>query len=222
MADGRRHGSVCNGLATEDELQPKLCDVPKESHFMRQRNILVMATLPLLGLSLLVGSVGASGGTNGAPAPLRSVPVPLPSNLGAYVVNRTAAIQLGKALFWDQQTGSNGTQACATCHFHAGADSRTQNQVNPGPTGAFATGGTAPNVALSAANFPFHQLSDPQNGTSTVVRDDTNIVGSQGVFQNTFPAPPMLLPTDPSAFACMHVADATFNVGGVNVRQVTG
>ncbi len=32
--------------------QPKLCDLLKESHFMRQRNILVMATLPLLGLSL--------------------------------------------------------------------------------------------------------------------------------------------------------------------------
>src|SRR5256714_8015178 len=222
MADGRRHGSICNGLATEDELQPKLCDVPKESHFMRQRNILVMATLPLLGLSLMVGSVGASGGGGGAPAPLSTVPVPLPSNLGAYVVNRTAAIQLGKALFWDQQAGSNGTQACATCHFHAGADSRTQNQINPGPTGAFATGGAAPNVALSGADFPFYQLSDPQNQNSSVVRDDTNIVGSQGVFKNDFPVPAMLLPTDPTAYACMHVADATFNVGGVNVRQVTG
>jgi len=189
---------------------------------MRQRNVLVMATLPLLGLSLLVGSVGASGGTSGAPAPLSTVPVPLPSNLGAYVVNRTAAIQLGKALFWDQQAGSNGTQACATCHFHAGADSRTQNQINPGPTGAFATGGAAPNVALSGADFPFYQLSDPQNQNSSVVRDDTNIVGSQGVFKNDFPVPAMLLPTDPTAYACTHVADATFNVGGVNVRQVTG
>src|SRR5947209_18907372 len=98
MAHGRRHGSICNGLATEDELQPKLCDVPKESHFMRQRNVLVMATLPLLGLSLLVGSVGASGGTSGAPAPLSTVPAPLPSNLAADVGNRTAAIQLRKAL----------------------------------------------------------------------------------------------------------------------------
>src|SRR5437763_6139322 len=171
-------------------LQPKLCDVPKESHFMRQRNVLVMATLPLLGLSLMMGSVGASGGGgSNVPAPLSTIPVPLPSNLGAYVVNRTAAIQLGKALFWDQQTGSSGTQACATCHFHAGADSRTQNQINPGPSGAFATGGAAPNVALSGADFPFHQLLDPQNQNSTVVRDDTNIFGSQGVFQDTFPVP---------------------------------
>src|SRR2546421_6912150 len=98
MADGRRHGSICNGLATEDELQPKLCDVPKESHFMRQRNVLVMATLPLLGLSLLVGSVGASGGATGAPAPLSTLPGPLPPHLGGYVVNRPAAIPPGEAL----------------------------------------------------------------------------------------------------------------------------
>src|SRR5205085_11922444 len=137
MAHGRWRGRICNGLATEDELQPKLCDVPKESHFMRQRNVLVMATLPLLGLSLMVGSVGASGGgavqgggDGSTPAPLSTVSIPMPSNLGVYVVNRTAAIQLGQALIWDQQDGSNGTQACATCHFHAGADNRTQNQIN--------------------------------------------------------------------------------------------
>src|SRR5437763_16352869 len=184
MAHGRWRGRICNGLATEDELQPKLCDVPKESHFMRQRNVLVMATLPLLGLSLLVGSVGASGGGgSNAPAPLSTVPVPLPANLGAYVVNRTAAIPLGKALFWDQQGGSNGTQACATCHFHAGPDNRTQNQINPGPSGTFSTGGATPNVALSGADFPFYHLLDPQNQNSSVVRDNTNIAGSQGVFK---------------------------------------
>src|SRR2546423_13876509 len=68
-------------------LQPKLCDVPKESHFMRQRNVLVLATLPLLGLSLMVGSVGASGGGGalgggggGGPPPpcTHSVPPPAP------------------------------------------------------------------------------------------------------------------------------------------------
>ena len=68
-------------------LQPQLCDVPKESHFMRQRNILVMAMLPVLGVSLMVGSVGASGkgggGGDGAPPPLSTVSVPMPSNLGA-------------------------------------------------------------------------------------------------------------------------------------------
>ena len=47
------------------------------------------------------------------------------------IVDKTTAIQLGKALFWDSNVGSNGV-ACATCHFHAGADNRTTNQLNPG------------------------------------------------------------------------------------------
>jgi len=45
---------------------------------------------------------------------------------------RDELVMLGKALFWDMRVGSDGVQACATCHFHAGADSRTVNQVSPG------------------------------------------------------------------------------------------
>jgi len=41
------------------------------------------------------------------------------------------AIALGKAFFWDQQAGSDG-QACASCHFVAGADTRLKNELNPG------------------------------------------------------------------------------------------
>ncbi|MAI32698.1 MAG: hypothetical protein CMM07_13625 [Rhodopirellula sp.] len=39
--------------------------------------------------------------------------------------SRSAAVLLGKALFWDEQLGSgNGGQyACASCHYQAGADS---------------------------------------------------------------------------------------------------
>lgn len=48
------------------------------------------------------------------------------------VKDQTALIALGKALFWDMQVGSDGVQACATCHFNAGADIRTTNQINPG------------------------------------------------------------------------------------------
>jgi len=57
--------------------------------------------------------------------------VPLPENLDQFLKSRKAALQLGKALFWDMQIGSDGVQACASCHFHAGADSRSVNQLNP-------------------------------------------------------------------------------------------
>ena len=61
-----------------------------------------------------------------------SVALPKPSNLAAFVKDETALLKLGKALFWDMQLGSDGVQACASCHFKAGADNRSKNQVNPG------------------------------------------------------------------------------------------
>jgi len=77
---------------------------------------------------------GASGEAVGRPeiGPLGRVPVPMPSRLHLYVKDRHAAIALGKALFWDQQVGGDGLQACASCHFSAGADSRSKNQIDPG------------------------------------------------------------------------------------------
>ena len=65
------------------------------------------------------------------PGALNLIPVPLPANLADFVADKKAAIVLGKALFWDQQAGSDGL-ACASCHFHAGADSRIKNQIDPG------------------------------------------------------------------------------------------
>ena len=72
---------------------------------------------------------------NPGPGTLKEIPVPEPTNLAAYVRNRDAAIALGKALFWDMQVGSDGVQACASCHFRGGADPRSINQVNPGGAG---------------------------------------------------------------------------------------
>jgi cytochrome c peroxidase len=48
------------------------------------------------------------------------------------VKDQAALVRLGKALFWDMQAGSDGVQSCATCHFNAGADSRSKNQISPG------------------------------------------------------------------------------------------
>jgi cytochrome c peroxidase len=65
-----------------------------------------------------------------------------------------AAIALGKALFWDMQAGSDGSTACASCHYGAGADpitdlnqfptriTRSMNQINPGPDMVFGNNST--------------------------------------------------------------------------------
>lgn len=54
--------------------------------------------------------------------------VPVPPIAGSAIVDGAAATRLGKALFWDVQTGSDGTQACASCHFAGGADTRALSQ----------------------------------------------------------------------------------------------
>src|SRR5436190_15034839 len=68
-----------------------------------------------------------------APQPvpsLKAIPIPTPANLATYVRDRDALLVLGKALFWDMQVGSDGKVACASCHFHAGADHRLNNQLS--------------------------------------------------------------------------------------------
>lgn len=40
-------------------------------------------------------------------------------------------VALGKAFFWDQQVGSDGQTACASCHFRAGADARAVSYGMP-------------------------------------------------------------------------------------------
>src|SRR6185436_19956748 len=83
--------------------------------------------------------------TNPGPGTLKEIPVPEPNDLATYVRNRKVAIALGKAFFWDMQVGSDGVQACASCHFRAGADPRSINQLNPGgannPNPTFDSGG---------------------------------------------------------------------------------
>ncbi|TMB04038.1 MAG: hypothetical protein E6J70_04555 [Deltaproteobacteria bacterium] len=100
---------------------------------------------------------------------LKRVPIPLPPNLGDFVADRSAAIELGKALFWETQAGGDGVQACAQCHFQAGADVRVTNTLNPGANGVF---DTAPaGATLNAGNFPIN------NG---------DVVGSQGIMKSLF------------------------------------
>lgn len=136
------------------------------------------------------------------PAPsLKTVTVPEPDNLMDFIKDKPAAIKLGKALFWDMQVGGDGMQACATCHYHAGADTRFRNTLNPGHDGVFDVGG--PNHVLQLDDFP-------------ILDDD--IVGSQGVVKTDFIGVVPGVARDDG----VTIPDVVHHVGGINTRQVTG
>jgi cytochrome c peroxidase len=141
------------------------------------------------------GNGGGKGGNGGGGhdgrglASLKTITVPGPTTaeLTDIIKDKNAAIALGKAFFWEMQFGSDGKTACATCHFNAGADSRTGNQTDPGLRRVDGNGfpaadsttfhaGFGPNHMLSVSDFPLH----------TSIRDNNNIVGSQGVFRFNF------------------------------------
>src|SRR6266849_10284 len=160
---------------------------------------------------------------------LKTVVVPQQPNLKQFVVNQQALAILGKALFWDQQVGSDG-QACASCHFHAGADNRSKNQLDPGLRNQLIPGGDSafsppfgPNYQLTANDFPFHKVVDPNinpelAGNPSLVLSDTNdIASSQGVFNASFGA--IGIPQD-TGTPSTSGPGAIFNVKGVLVRNV--
>jgi len=190
-----------------------------------------MAIATVVAVAILGGHT--SSALLAAPEPsealvsLKTVAVSEPSNLGEFVKDKQAAIVLGKALFWDTQVGSNGMQSCATCHYHAGVDPREKNQLSPGLLRVNASGeanpditfnaGKGPNSVLVPADFPFHKLADPNNRLSQVLRDTNDVAGSQGVILAKFID---IVPG--SAVDQVEVKpDPVFNVGGINVRQVT-
>ncbi|HKO69287.1 MAG TPA: cytochrome c peroxidase [Burkholderiaceae bacterium] len=154
--------------------------------------------------------------TNPGPGSLKRIAVPEPTDLGSYVRDRSAAIVLGKALFWDMQVGSDGIVACATCHFRAGADPRSVNQLNPGgqdnPRQIVDLG---INRWLRPADFPLRQLADPSDRRSAVLRDSDDVVSSAGVKLSRF------VGVQPGADHDMvqTVADPVFNLSGLNTRR---
>lgn len=149
--------------------------------------------------------------------PLGKVAVPKPANLADFVKDEKAAIALGKSLFWDMQLGTDGIQSCASCHFHAGVDNRSKNQLNPKQGNIFDIGGRA-NYQLTAADYPFHKLADPNNASSTVISDSNDVAGSQGVFRSQF----VDVVPGSDKDNVTPLPDEVFNVQGTNVRRVTG
>src|SRR5215210_4400560 len=90
--------------------------------------VLGFACLIALGTQGLPAAAQGGGGGGGGGS---SATVPAVAGLDGFVRDGTAAAKLGKALFWDMQAGSDGRTACASCHFSAGADNRSRNQLNP-------------------------------------------------------------------------------------------
>jgi cytochrome c peroxidase len=177
-----------------------------------------MTTAAIVAAAVIAGSiVSAQVAPPSQPlGSLKNVPIPEPSNLGDFVKDKTAAIRLGKSLFWDMQVGSDGKQSCATCHFHAGTDSRSKNQIHPGADTIFNTGGS-PNYQLKAEDYPFHKLADVNDRASSAT-DSNDVTGSQGVNLSQF------LDIIPGSAVDKTTVqpDPVFNVQKTNVRQVTG
>jgi len=199
------------------------------------RNIAVAA---LVAVAILAGHSVSAQLTTPAPAllalgSLSSATIPEPTNLNEFLVtdkktglvNKAPAIALGKALFWDMQIGSDGIQSCASCHFNAGADSRAKNQLAPALLRVNADGTPNPdqkielgglNYTLKPEDYPFHKLANPSDRNSGVISDVNDITSSQGVAKTIFED---VIPGK-AEDVVKPAPDPTFNINGVNVRQV--
>lgn len=175
----------------------------------------IAAGLALAAAALLAAGAASATEPPTPPTSLKHLKRPEPANLSEFVQNKAAAIALGKALFWDMRVGSDGKTACASCHFHAGADPRSKNQLSPGPGRTSFTLG-APNYQLTAADFPFHQLQNPDDRNSAVLRSVQMVASSQGVFNERFGS---VTPGSATDLRTLNV-EAVFNVGGVATRKV--
>lgn len=155
------------------------------------------------------------------PTALATMPVPMPDQLFEFVADMDRAIELGKALFWDVQLGSDGLTACASCHYHAGVDNRPRNTLHPGANGTFeptlSGRGRGPNTTLNAGDFPFAKFLDPMEGLQLLAQTDDRR-GATGVFKTTFQGVDTVDPLDLG----QDQDDALFQVAGADTLQTTG
>jgi len=183
---------------------------------------------------LVIGSLALSQVTfahGPIPVPLIDAPIPpvpgLTDGADPIVVNKDMAIALGKALFWDTSVGSDG-MACGSCHFHAGVDSRTKNQINPGILGnlesnesfsILGSGAGGPNHNLSLSDFPLTEYDNPLDKESGLglTRTTDDAIASSGTFSGEFTGASSFTGTNDE---CVRSADAIFNVHGTGTRRV--
>jgi len=183
----------------------------------------------ILGCSLLIAQAAYAHGPK--PTPLQNVPLPpvpgLLDGSSPIVVNKNMAIALGKALFWDMNVGSDG-QACGSCHFHAGADARDKNQINPGEKSSNASGqtfdnlpsgtGGGPNYTVKLADFPLYRYPNPLDKANSVPTYSTDdVVSSAGTFSGDFKGVNQF---NGANDICDRSADPLFHVGSTGTRRV--
>lgn len=165
------------------------------------------------------------------PISLKYLPIPevpgLLDGSNPIVVDKKAAIALGKALFWDTNVGSDG-MACGSCHFHAGVDRRAKNQVAPGgqssPLNSQGFNNSAAgellgsNHNLSLRDFPLHQRQEPLQEFSKITYDTDNVIGSSGTFGGEFKSVNI---HGNNMDDCKRNADALFHSGNIGNRLAT-
>jgi cytochrome c peroxidase len=148
----------------------------------------------LTAAALFVGGLAAPPAAADEISSLRGKSPNLP-DFGDIVANRSNLRILGKALFWDATVGSDGF-ACATCHFHAGADIRIDNQFNPGGkdsnTFEFDHDHEV-NQTATADQFPFFRLDPNTPLNESELRNPDNVIldgddrfSSNGTFEGNF------------------------------------
>ena len=142
---------------------------------MRSRKLLSASALT--AAVMLMGSVVAPPAAADEISSLRGKRPNLP-DFGDIVANRTNLRILGKAWFWDATVGSDGF-ACATCHFHAGADIRITNQYNPGGTDSNTfqfDNDHEVNQTATADQFPFFRLDPNTPLNESDLRNPDNVI----------------------------------------------
>lgn len=189
-----------------------------------------IALIALSSSWLIASNIASANEFHPLPMGLQDMQVPevpgLLDGADPVIIDKEKAIILGKALFWDTNIGSDG-MACGSCHFHAGADSRTKNQLSPGGKStdisdqifddSLSGQSMGANHNLRAGDFPFHQRATPLDKNSAVIHDSDDVVSSAGPFTGQYHGSQR---SQTSYDDCEWMDDPVFNVNLITTRQV--
>jgi cytochrome c peroxidase len=109
--------------------------------------------------------------------------------------------------------------ACASCHWHAGADARAKSQLAPGHDNVYqrlATGPGGVNYEVNSGDFPFTERADPNDHDTPIVRSINDRLTSSGIQHRVFTG---VTPGQGHEDGVV-VQDPPFNLNGSNVGRV--